>query len=355
VIVLLDNASSDQDPRFGELRRLERRNAELELLYETIRDLTTTLSVREVLSRLLARALRHLDAEIGSILLLAQDAELRIMVAQGLPNEVVSDAHVQVGEGISGYVAETGESLLVTDVEADPRFHRRNHERYYTSSFISAPLLHMGAVRGVVNVNNKRTRDEFVRADLQLLEALAGHASVALGNAHRYEAVLERAQRDSLTGLSNHGHMHSTLAVEFERADRHGRPLGLVMIDIDHFKSFNDRQGHPAGDEALCAVAEVLEANSRSHDMVARYGGEEFAVILPETGIEGAIHYGEKIRRAIESRRFGPEGTERLTISAGLAASGAGIASPQDLVARADERLYRAKQAGRNRLRASDD
>jgi GAF domain-containing protein len=209
------------DPRLDELSRLERRHAELRLLYDTIRDLSSTLSVREVLDRLMGRVLDHLDAEIGSILLLRPDERLRIVTAQGLPADVLQETAVGIGEGISGYVARTGRSLLVSDIEHDERFRRRNHERYYTSSFISAPLVHMGAVRGVINVNNKRSRTQFYAADLNLLVALAGHASAALSNAHRYEAVLERAQRDSLTGLANHGHMWSTLKVEVERADRH--------------------------------------------------------------------------------------------------------------------------------------
>jgi diguanylate cyclase (GGDEF)-like protein len=337
------------DPDLDDLSRLRRRHAELELLYETVRDLTGTLSTREVLERLMRRVLTHLDAEIGSVLVAGRDSALRIAVARGLPDEVVQDTKLRVGEGISGWVMEHGRSLLVEDVESDRRFQRRNHERYYTSSFISAPLLHMGRTRGVINVNNKRTRSPFYSVDLQLLEALAGHASAALVNAHRYEELLDRAQRDSLTGLANHGHFWSTLEVEFERADRHGRPLGLVMIDIDHFKAFNDRLGHIAGDEALCAVARSIESHSRSHDVVARYGGEEFAAILPETDLEGARMYAEKMRVAVEASSVGGR-PAALTVSAGVAATSGSIDSPQQLVALADEHLYRAKQAGRNRV-----
>jgi len=346
--MLEDTPARLDDPRLDELARLQRRHAELRLLYDTIRDLGSTLSVREVLDRLMGRVLDHLDAEIGSILLLRQDERMRIVTSRGLPGHVVERTAVAIGEGISGYVAETGRPLLVTNVETDDRFQRRNHERYYTASFISAPLVHMGSALGVINVNNKRSRDEFYMSDLNLLEALAGHASAALVNAHRFEAVLERAQRDSLTGLANHGHMWSTLQVEVERADRHGRALSLVMLDIDHFKAFNDRFGHPAGDEALCVVARVLEANSRSHDVVARYGGEEFAVILPETHVDGSLRYADKMRRAVEATRFEPDSCQRLSISAGVATTLGGALSAQKLVEQADARLYRAKRAGRN-------
>ncbi len=333
-------------PEIDDLALLQRRHEELQLLYETVRDVTGTLSVREVLERLLRRVLTHVEAEIGSVLVLERDGNLRIAGSRGLPTEIVEQTCLGIGEGISGWVIEHAEPLLVEDVEADARFQRRNHERYYTRSFISAPLLHMGRAQGVINVNNKRSRAPFAPADLSLLEALAVHASAALANAHRYEALLDRAQRDSLTGLANHGHFWTTLELEFERATRHGRPLSLVMLDIDHFKAFNDRFGHIAGDEALVGVARSIASYSRAHDVVARYGGEEFAAVLPETDLEGALMYAEKMRGAVESTRL----PAPLTVSAGVAATGGTVCIPQDLVSLADGRLYLAKQAGRNRV-----
>ena len=333
-----------------ELHRLQSRNEELELLYDSIRDLTTTLSEREVLERLMERTLGHLDAEIGSILLIGPDGRLCIVVARGLPKSVVDATRLEIGDGISGCVAQSGRALLVTDIEKDARFRRRNHERYYTRSCISAPLLHQRAVRGVININNKRSREAFVLADLRFLEAIAGHASVALANAHRFEEVLERAQRDALTGLANHGHFWSTLEMEHQRARRYDHSLSVVMLDVDHFKAFNDRHGHPAGDQALRSVARILETKSRSHDLVARYGGEEFAVILPETPIEGAHTFAENIRVAVEGHHFGPDRESEMTLSAGIATIDDKAMTAQCLVEKADERLYQAKDLGRNRV-----
>jgi len=332
-----------------ELTRLRRRNAELEVLYGTIRDLTSTLSVREVLRRLLDRTLEHLHSEIGSIFLLEDDL-LRLVVSQGLPDEVVREAAIPIGTGVTGHVAQSGLSLLVRDVELDPRFRRRNHERYYTHTLISAPLLLLGRVRGVINVNNKSSREPFRPEDLRLLEAIAGHAAAALGNAHRYEETLRRAEHDALTGLANHGHFWAGLEREADRANRYGRCLGLALLDVDHFKAFNDRFGHPRGDEALVGVARVLSSRCRAHDLVARYGGEEFAVVLPEASIEGAFAFGEKIRQSVESTGFGPSGREELTVSVGVAVLPAHARGASDLVQRADAELYRAKGMGRNRV-----
>ncbi len=337
-----------------ELEVLRRRNSELEVLYDTIRDLTSTLSVREVLQRLLDRTLAHLESEIASILLMRPDRRLRLEVARGLPEEVVAETAIQIGRGISGYVAKTAQPLLVADVETDSRFSRRNHERYYTHSFISAPIISHDRVAGVINVNNKRSRRSFDKADLRLLEALAGHASAALGNACLYEEMQNRAQRDALTGLANHGYFWSSLEREVSRSRRYGGALGLAMIDVDDFKAFNDRHGHQGGDQALVAVSDVLAKTSRATDLVARYGGEEFAVILPETSLEGAARFGEKVRETIANLEFGDEDGDELTVSVGISVTPGSSCSAEELVRTADSRRYRGKAMGRNCVCADD-
>jgi len=326
---------------------LQRRNADLEVLYETVKDLSSTLSVERVLQRLLDRTLLHLEAEIGSILLLGDDDQLRVMVSKGLPLDVVERTEMKIGEGISGHVALHGQPLIVEDVEAHPTFRRRNRERYYTSTLISAPLVRNGVLLGVININNKTNRSPFEPHDLRLLETIAAHASVALGNARKYEDTLRLSQIDGLTGLANHGHFYKTLEREIERARRYERGLSLAMIDIDHFKQYNDRNGHRAGDQALVAVARIIGDRSRAHDVVARYGGEEFAIILPETALDGAHAFGDKLRTAIEGISL--DGEEPLTISVGVAAFGLNITATSQLVDAADAELYRAKSLGRNR------
>ncbi len=348
-------AREDLDPVTGspdadELQRLRKRNAELEVVFDTIRDLISTLSVHEVMERLLDRTLVHLNSEIGSILVVEPDNTLRILLARGLPDDVVRDTRIQIGESISGYVARQAESLLVEDVESDARFQRRNRERYYTNSFISTALCFQGSVRGVINVNNKRTRQAFTAEDLKLLEAIAGHAAVALANAHRYEQVLVRSQRDALTGLANHGHFWSSLSVELSRADRYAHEFSLVMADVDHFKDYNDRHGHMSGDDVLRGVAKVISERCRVCDHAARYGGEEFCVLLPETAREGGLAFAEKIRQAVEASSTTPEGEDRVTISVGVATYPADGLTAVDLLKAADDQLYRAKDQGRNRV-----
>ena len=333
---------------------VEYHGPDLAILFETIHDLTSTLAVREVIERLLDRVTTHLDSEIASILLVGADGRLAIRHARGLPDDVIANTTLEMGDGISGFVAESATPLLIEDIETDSRFRRRNHERYYTHSALSAPLRIHGKVIGVINVNNKRDRTCYSGNDLRLIEAIAGHAAVALCNAQRFEETLERAQHDPLTGLANHGHFWSTLTKEIDRAKRYERQLSLAMIDIDHFKEFNDKYGHVRGDHALAGVAHVIRDWSRVHDFAARYGGEEFALILPETGDGGQRVVAEKFRQAVQEASISPEGPGDLTVSIGIASFPRDASEPSALVEAADAKLYEAKAAGRNRVCVTD-
>ena len=160
---------------------------------------------------------------------------------------------------------------------------------------------------------------------------------------------------DGLTGVANRRHFDDQLQIEWRRCERSGQPLSLLMIDIDHFKSYNDQYGHQQGDACLQAVAQTLRAGlGRAHDLVARYGGEEFVCLLPEIDAAGALSVAESLRMAVQALQL-PHASSPVagvvTISIG-AASGVpredGMSA--DLLARADASLYRAKSEGRNRV-----
>lgn len=173
----------------------------------------------------------------------------------------------------------------------------------------------------------------------------------------RYQIRLaESALQDPLTGLYNRRHFEERLAAELAAAQRHGRPVSLLLADIDHFKSINDRYGHLAGDEALRMVAFVLRGALRKEDVLARYGGEEFVVVARETGLAGGRSLGERIRKAVERSRLTWQGQEvGLTVSIGVTVS-IGISefvagkTDRDLFDTADRALYLAKEGGRNRV-----
>ncbi len=170
---------------------------------------------------------------------------------------------------------------------------------------------------------------------------------------------LERlASLDGLTGLANRRLFERTLKKEWKRARRQGHQLGIIMLDIDHFKYYNDTYGHQAGDECLKKIAGKLSSLIyRPADVAARYGGEEFAVILPETDLEGIKEVAERVRTGIKDLRMEHEKSpvdEYVTVSVGAAvAQSCRKSEPEELVGAADEALYEAKEAGRNRVKLS--
>ena len=167
--------------------------------------------------------------------------------------------------------------------------------------------------------------------------------------------LLERqSQTDEMTGLANFRAFRARLALENERAEKNHAPYCVVFFDVDHFKHFNDRNGHPAGDETLRLLAKTLRKTATRSEFVARYGGEEFVVLISGAGLEAGRKFAEKARAAIESENFNHgEGQPlgRVTTSVGVAVFEAGISADETLK-RADQALYESKQAGRNRVTA---
>lgn len=174
--------------------------------------------------------------------------------------------------------------------------------------------------------------------------------------AQTHERLMDLSKVDGLTELANRRHFQDYLEQVWRRAQPDRAPLALLMVDVDHFKKYNDRYGHPAGDAALRQVARVLESNvRRPGDLVARYGGEEFVAVLPQTSAETALLVAERVRAAIEALALRHEVSNVarvLTVSVGVAHGVAGeVASPEALLKQADQALYQAKREGRNRTR----
>jgi diguanylate cyclase (GGDEF)-like protein len=187
------------------------------------------------------------------------------------------------------------------------------------------------------------------------LSMLAMQAAQAVLRTRLYEQAEHLATTDGLTGLLNRRTFNVQLKGRLREAHRYDRPLSLLLLDVDHFKRVNDTHGHPAGDAVLQGVAKVAQKQARETDIVARYGGEEMALILPETDARGAHAIAERLRKAVEAAAHATaRGNLRVTVSIGLATWRGGGESEEALLAAADRALYRAKQAGRNRVFAAD-
>ncbi|HEY1291491.1 MAG TPA: GGDEF domain-containing protein [Chloroflexota bacterium] len=216
------------------------------------------------------------------------------------------------------------------------------------------PLVSRGRSVGVLQITLGAPLDD---SDREIVEQLAATAAAALQNAYLYQETQRLATTDPLTGLSNYRHFHELLDLEIQRARRMRYAVGLLAIDLDHFKQINDRHGHPAGDRALQCVAEVLRSSLRRTDIVGRVGGEEFAVALPGDGLEQVAVVGEKLRRTVEVLPPVAGGSTSDLTPVTLSIGGASLLpddlDKQALISSADEALYEAKRSGRNRVRLS--
>ena len=256
---------------------------------------------------------------------------------------------------------------VVAEIPADVAYAQVAHLRNLALVTVSVLLLVIGGLAYLLGLTIVLPLDRMARGARQVAE---GDLSVALPVVGGGEAAyvtevfnemvtrvrdsreeLERLSRtDGLTGLPNRRHLMETLEKEVRRAKRNERPFSLLMVDVDHFKRYNDTFGHLAGDEVLMRLAHVLSAAIRTADYAARYGGEEFTVVLPETSLDRALEVAERIRAKIEEQAFGADGAGRITLSIGMAEHPADGATVERVISAADSALYAAKEHGRNRV-----
>jgi len=209
---------------------------------------------------------------------------------------------------------------------------------------------------GVLNVADKAGDDKFDDVDLSLLEILGPQIAVALESAEWHERATQfqlMSITDPLTGLLNRRYLEERLADELSRSERYNYAMSCLMIDIDDFKSYNDRNGHQAGDVALKITAHALKGTLRSADVACRYGGEEFCILLPQTSISEAGVIAERMRQRVAEREY-PFGKSQplgnVTVSIGISTLGKHIDTGEKVIAAADRALYTAKSQGKNRI-----
>lgn len=335
--------------------------------------LRSEVSERDSLARAVARfneGLKKIDADdfwthvtqVSAELLRAERASLLVHneKSDALQTKASIGARVNlftekgVGDRVARLVLEEGSPIVVSDIETVGMKSAPREWRYKTSSFISYPILIGDRRLAVLNFTDRVGGEVFDERDLELLRAIAPQIAVAIDRTTLKDKAGEFEQlsvTDAMTGLSNRRYLERRLDEEILRSKRHRFPMSLLMLDVDEFKSYNDKFGHPAGDIALKIVANVLTEILRGDDVAARYGGEEFAVLLPQTTSTEASAIAERIRQRIERTEF-PK--RKVTVSIGIAAVSTEIDKPDDIIAAADNALYEAKNHGRNNVQIYD-
>ncbi len=337
------------------LRELKRTVDELQAFNDIGRTLTSTLEAKEVLQLIMQKVSEVLKPEHWSLLLLdEQRQELYFEVAVGPRAERLKAARLPIGEGIAGWVARSGQPVLLDDARPDARFSARFDEMtgLRTGSLLAVPLRSKGRVLGVVELVNAGGGRSFSPEDLRTLSTLADYAAIAIENAHAFERIRELTFIDDHTGLYNARHLYRTLESEVARARRFGRCFSVIFFDLDRFKLVNDRHGHQAGSAVLKEVGEVLRGQLRAMDVPVRYGGDEFVVLLPEVDRVQAMTVAERLRRAIvETVYLAGRGLNvRITASFGVSTYPDDGATPEGLLQLADQAMYRVKETTRDAI-----
>ena len=337
--------------RAGELRQQAMR---MELLNDITLCSLNRHSLPEMLDAMANRLCRLIGADGAYISL--WDAEKQVpypAAAYGARKEQFLSLKVNPGEyTLSGEVLQQGRSIIFHDLAQLHPMAPIIAATNPGASILVAPLIADGQDLGAVIINFDQAHT-FTPDEIALCEQAAGQVALATAKVQLYEETQKLAITDDLTGVYNRRGLYELGKREVERALRFRRPLSLIMLDIDHFKHFNDSYGHVIGDQALRWLAATLQENVRDIDIVGRYGGEEFVVLLPENHSSAALQVAARIHRAVMEGTFHtPVGELGITVSLGLAS-----ASPQDrdldaMVRRADAALYRSKEAGRNRITA---
>lgn len=386
VALALQNAEAYQEVR--------RRAGELETFYEIGLAISSGLEMDRVLHTIYTQVRRIADLDTFYVALYDQEHGLVSFPILEDRGQMISTEPIMIQDknSLTGWVIEHRQTLSLDDIPEMPEPMGLNYEMVgeeVSRSYVGVPMVLRERVVGVISMQSY-SPNRFTANQVRLLETIANQAAIAIDNSRLYQiaqqelnlrrnaedslrqlnAVLEsqlreisglqtilreQAIRDALTGLFNRRYMEETMVRELARAQREGHPVGVIMMDIDHFKSFNDTFGHKAGDKVLIGLGELLRRISRRSDVACRYGGEELVLILPDASLENASLRAENVRQEFEKMEIACDGAQlQATISLGVAVYPRHGEDPESLLHKADEALYRAKQAGRNQVKLAD-
>jgi diguanylate cyclase (GGDEF)-like protein len=341
--------------------RLESRLSERVLPLGDIAEEFNTLDLDRIAKVAVSRIPALLGARLCSLFLYDYETQELALTAhthpRPLPERISLKAH---RHSVMDRALTDRRPVAIHDFAEWEKAHRFRLERpfsgqYASETCLSVPLLTANFVVGVLNFADKEGGGPFDPvSEIPAVEHLSRVLAMAIRNCKLFREVQTQAHTDALTGLRNHRAFQETLRTEMHRSQRYGRPLGLIMLDIDLFKELNDRFGHQAGDAALTELGKVIRLATRREDFAARYGGDEIAILLPETSPTGCLSVVRRLLNSVRAHKFLFEG-KRLpfSISVGVATFKPDMTITQ-LVGAADQALYRAKQGGRDRFEAAE-
>ncbi|HEX5236212.1 MAG TPA: sensor domain-containing diguanylate cyclase [Silvibacterium sp.] len=332
---------------------------DLLVFHNVARALTSSLDRDAILRAIMQQMEKFFKPQTWSLLLIDEGRrDLYYAVAFGHSEAELSDLRVPVGQGLAGWVAEQGESLIVPEVSQDPRFDPRFAPRAGASdgapvsrikSAICMPLRSRHRTLGVIQLFNYRI-DTLTDYTISFLHVLCDYAAIAIDNARSVERIQELTITDDCTGLYNVRHLYHVLQGLIDPAAAEGSEFSLIFIDIDHFKYINDLHGHLVGSHILKEVGHALRAGLRGQDIVFRYGGDEFVALLPGADKRAAQLVAERLLKSMRDRSFGNVLALRVRASLGVATWPEDGASVHEIIRAADAMMYLVKGASRDNI-----
>ena len=327
---------------------------ELRFFIETTHSLASAREPKAVLRIIFDKAKTMIKCEAWSLFLVDPSSQDLVFDMVGGPKaRRLKEQRVKPGMGIVGWVAQHGKPALIGAAQKDRRFLPDVDcaTKFITRTVLCVPIFSKKRPVAVLEMLNKIGKP-FDRQDLRLLTHLAEQASIALERATLQEQATNLGLTDELTRMYNARYFEQALDREIRRCRRYGSMMALIFVDLDHFKTINDRYGHLMGSQCLAKVAQIMATSVRDVDILARYGGDEFVVILPETTVATAKAVAERLHAEIGSHVFLKETGANVHISASIGIAGFPdhARTKEEIIRKADEAMYQAKDAGRNRL-----
>lgn len=335
-------------------RNLKRRVYEIQNLLEVSNELYSILNLKQLINSALLIIVGQIGCQKSFAIL--YDNNLRKYARQftkGFDRMELAGLELAIDHPLINLFEKSNRPIIVDKLqemdglEETAEFFRKHEVE------VIAPIIHSDRVQGIIGCGILLSDQKFSSNDMDIFSLLVNMISISVSNAQTYEDVKNLSLTDAMTDLNNYRYFEDRLKEEINRGKRNKSPVSIIMLDIDHFKNYNDTLGHQAGDEALRSVGWILKNAVREEDIVNRYGGEEFCIILPGIKKDVIPVLGERIRSKIEEYPFYKENVQpggRLTVSLGGASFSEDADNFEDLVYKADQAMYRAKTSGRNKL-----
>ncbi len=329
------------------------------ILKDAIHSMNADLDPQQVMKVIMHYVEKLIPSEGWSIAIKDENmSDLKFEMAEGIVGNKIISKRLPVGNGIVGWVVQTGKYAIIRDAQKDKRFCScfDKNTNFATKTVLCVPIISRGKILGAVEIINKKGKNKkFTLDDYNLLKSLLEPAGIALENAFLFKKVQQLIITDDLTQLYNYRYVHQYLEKEIAKCNENNinSRISLIFLDLDGFKEVDDKYGHIIGGEALKIIGQRIKNAIDEKAIVARYGGDEFAIILPNIEATQAIKVAENIRKAIELTNF----KELLNIEAKVTAS-IGIALYPDhakkmveLIQKADKAMYEVKYATKNNIK----